>query len=181
MRHKIIFIGGVHGVGKSTFCHSAALKFNAKHHSASELISKATQNKNNKNKRTNRINENQEVLLQAINELLDSQTLYFLDGHFCLLNKKGAITRIPSSTYKNIFPIAFITLYDEPINIFHRLHNRDNETHEVDLIAELQKQELKYSEEIATSFGTPYLTGNPFENRDQIIKFIDELLGKESV
>lgn len=41
------------------------------------------------------IDDNKVLLLDAINDLRQADKEFILDGHFCLLNENGVITRIP--------------------------------------------------------------------------------------
>ncbi len=41
------------------------------------------------------IDDNKVLLLDAINDLRQADKEIILDGHFCLLNENGVITRIP--------------------------------------------------------------------------------------
>ncbi len=45
------------------------------------------------------IDDNQAILLDAINKLQQADEEFILDGHFCLLNEDGVITRIPMERY----------------------------------------------------------------------------------
>lgn len=176
MHHKIIFVGGVHGVGKTTLCKSVCTKFDVIHYSASELIKRYSHIEFPLNARVENIDRNQEALINAINEYLSRSIIYLLDGHFCLLNKDGVITKIPLSTFTAISPIAIILLYDDPCNIYFRLQDRDREIYDLDLLLSFQEQELHYSRSVATKINISYLGANPFTDREIIDKFIADKL-----
>jgi adenylate kinase len=181
MKHKIIFVGGIHGVGKSTFSNSLASRINARHFSASDLILMIKKVKITKNKRVYDIHGDQDILLNAINENLKEGMLYIIDGHFCLINKNGEISKVPEQTYKSISPMAIVMLYDEPSNIYDRLDKRDNEKYSFEFIKAFQEQELNYSKYIADNFGIPYISCNPFTEFSHVYKFIGNVLEKEIV
>ena len=174
--HKIIFIGGVHGVGKTPLCKSVCTKFNVIHHSASKLIEKYSHIKFSSNMRVENINRNQEILIQAINKYLDINKNYLLDGHFCLLNQDGIITEIPLPTFTVISPVAIILLYENPSNIYSRLKNKGKKIYDMDLLTSFQEQELRYSRAVATKLNIPYLKTNPITDREIIDKFIADML-----
>ncbi|HUU18176.1 MAG TPA: ATP-binding protein [Sedimentisphaerales bacterium] len=176
MHHKIIFIGGVHGIGKTTLCKSVCTKFNVIHHSASKLITKYSHIKLPSNMRVENINRNQDALIQAINKYLDTNKNYLLDGHFCLLDQDGVITKIPLSTFTAISPMAIILLHDDPSNIYSRLQDRDREILDIDLLSSFQEQELHYSRSVATKLNIPYLKANRITDRETIDKFIADML-----
>ena len=50
------------------------------------------------------IDENQLFLLKAIDELREKGDEFILDGHFCLLDGKGCISRVPMNTYTSLKP-----------------------------------------------------------------------------
>ncbi|MCT4594626.1 MAG: ATP-binding protein [Anaeromicrobium sp.] len=156
MRKNIIFISGIHGVGKTTFAKSMSKKYGIEYYSSSELISNNC-NKKFDSKLTNEIDENQNQLLNAVEKLLNKKKIYFLDGHFCLLDKKLYIKRIPLGTYMNLGIKAIILLVDSVENINNRLNYRDNRNYELDLISEFQKQELNYANEIASMLDVPII------------------------
>ena len=172
MHHKIIFIGGVHGIGKTTLCRSICSKFNITHHSASELIKRYSHIEFALNARVENIDENQEALINAINEYLDPQKKYIMDGHFCLLNQDGKVTKIPEPTFTAISPLAIILLHDDPSNIHSRLKDRDRKIYDLDLLVSFQEQELNYSQSVASKLNISYLKANPFRDRERIDKFI---------
>lgn len=178
MKRRIIFIGGIHGVGKSTFCQSLASRIKAKHFSASELIMMVKTEESTRSKRVKNINKNQDILICAINEYLNDDVTYFFDGHFCLINDAGEIRKVPEQTFRSISPIALLVLHDEPHNIHKRLNNRDNKKYDLDFIDDFQKQELAYSKQVADSLNIPYCSCNPFTNQNNIYEFVVNVLGK---
>ncbi|KZL48910.1 hypothetical protein A2T98_15550 [Nodularia spumigena CENA596] len=175
---KIIFVGGVHGVGKTTICHTIASRFNIKHFSASNLISLEKEEDHLLNKQVDNVTENQDVLVTAIDKYLNIDNWYLLDGHFCLLNKNNEVTKIPYSTYQAISPSAIIVLIDEPDKIYTRLNSRDSIQHELALLRSFQEQEIDYAEEIRDKLNIPYLMCNASESNDKIYPFIENLLAQ---
>ena len=91
----MIFISGVHGVGKSYFCKLVKDSIGIASYSASKLIADKKQKGFSKDKLIPDIDENQQYLLQAIDELRLSGKDFILDGHFCLLNAEGDIIPPP--------------------------------------------------------------------------------------
>lgn len=85
----MIFISGVHGVGKSYFCDMVKAATGIESYSASTLITQKKHSGFAKDKLIPDIDDNQQYLLQAVNELKGSGQNFILDGHFCLLNATG--------------------------------------------------------------------------------------------
>ncbi len=177
-KRKIIFVGGVHGVGKTTLCTTIASRFNIKHFSASNLISIEKEEEHLSTKQVENIVKNQDILVTAINKNFESEEWYLLDGHFCLLNKNNEVTKIPYSTYEGICPSAILVLIDQPENIYTRLSARDSIKHEVALLRSFQEQELSYAEYIRDRLNIPYLKCNATESYDKIYAFIEGVLGQ---
>ena len=179
MKNNIIFVGGIHGVGKTTICKSLSTEFNLIHSSASELISKYKKESFSKDKATKNIGENQDHLILAIDEYLDKNFQHVIDGHFCLLDENYNINKIPEMVYKEISPLAIITLFDDVDNIYKRLTQRDNKAFDKLLLSDFQNLELAYSKKIAMTSNIPYLEANPFVEKDNIINFIKRSLSKQ--
>lgn len=175
-KRKIIFVGGVHGVGKTTLCETIASRFNIEHFSASNLIFRERQEEHLRNKRVENIVGNQDILVTALNKYLKSENWYLLDGHFCLLSKDNKITKIPYSTYEGIHPSAILLLIDDPKNIYIRLSSRDNIKHDLARLRSLQKQEIDYAEYVKDKLNIPYLMGNSTEIENEICTFIKKIV-----
>jgi adenylate kinase len=175
---KIIFVGGIHGVGKTTLCKNIELRFNIKHFSASNLIAQEKAEENLRNKRVENIDENQDSLVTAIKKNFTNENWYLLDGHFCLLNKDNEITQIPSSTYQAICPSAIVVLVDEPENIYNRLKLRDSVKHDLSLLHSFQENEINYSHYIRDKLNIPYLMCNTTENEEKIYSFVEGLVNQ---
>lgn len=87
MYNNIIFIGGVHGVGKGTICQKIKEKLDFTHLSASEVL-KWDDFKNEKgDKRVENVSTTQQRLIENLKNIVNPQKKYLLDGHFCLLKK----------------------------------------------------------------------------------------------
>lgn len=84
MTTRRVFIGGVHGVGKTYFCKHIVCRFDAAHVTASELIGRHI--KHQADKTVPDIEENQLILTEELERYQTSYRTILLDGHFCLLN-----------------------------------------------------------------------------------------------
>ena len=109
----IIFISGVHGVGKPYFCDMLKEATDIESFSASTLITQKKHSGFAKDKLIPDINDSQQHLLQAINELKASGDNFILDSHFCLLIASGEITHISSGTFTFLKTNAIILLMEK--------------------------------------------------------------------
>ncbi|GAC43371.1 adenylate kinase and related kinase [Paenibacillus popilliae ATCC 14706] len=64
--NNIIFVSGVHGVGKTQFCRELTNDYQLIHHTASLLIASKKQKHFDISKRVSHITENQDYLIEAI-------------------------------------------------------------------------------------------------------------------
>ncbi|WP_196424182.1 ATP-binding protein [Commensalibacter melissae] len=108
----IIFVAGVHGVGKTTLCEKFINNFNnkskdllisIKHESSSQLIKKIkTDFTLENNKKTITSDYNQELLINEVNKIKNNYDYIILDGHFCLLDSNDNITPLKINVFKQL-------------------------------------------------------------------------------
>lgn len=85
MKDNIIFIAGVHGVGKTTICNKIKKEVNLNTYSSSDLIKRYNSSILSEEKQVNDVNDNQDILLKAISKFVDNNEVILLDGHFTLI------------------------------------------------------------------------------------------------
>jgi len=180
MDKNIIFVGGIHGVGKTTLCKKITDELHIKHISASQLI-KMLKNgdSDNRDKGVKNINSNQDLLIAAIDQYLDKSAPAILDGHFCLLNTKHEIKRIPKETFAAISPIAIITLHDAVANIENKITRRDGINYNVKLLSSFQDEEISHSADVANYLEIPHLLFDVSDNITGLINFITKIIGRK--
>ena len=167
----MIFVSEIHGVGKDYFSKELEKKLGIKSYSASELIKKTRKIEFRRDMKTSDIEENQEALIEAVAK--NNYEQYILNGHFCLLNSKGKIERIPMRTFYLLNPEKIIILKEKPEIITARRAIRDKVEISVEEIKEFQKEELDYGREVAKSLRIPILIINPKEEFYKAINFIN--------
>ncbi|MFD0752007.1 ATP-binding protein [Mucilaginibacter calamicampi] len=173
---KIIFAGGIHGVGKSTLCRDIAERIGLIHLSASELLKWKDLNTNDeKNKKVTDIPDTQDRLLKGLVAAIEQNGKYILDGHFCLFNKNGDVTPVPFDTFAGINPIALLLVTGDPNHIASMLKERDQRFYAADLLAEMQEQELIHAQMIANQLAIRLFVFNIKEtNIEQLIHELNE-------
>ena len=167
----VIFVSGIHGVGKTYFCNLVREKINIQSYSASQLIATKRNKIFSADKLVSDIYDNQTLLVEAIKELREREE-FILDGHFCLLNELGKITRIPSDTYTLLKPDVMILLTEQPEIIADRRFQRDGVYQETSDISAFQEEEKKYAEEIAEKVGIPLVVSHGADDLNRIVEFI---------
>lgn len=176
IRHKevvfMIFVSGIHGVGKTYFCNMIKDKLGIKNYSASQLIAGRREKGFSADKFVSDIDDNQVLLLDAINELRQTGEEFILDGHFCLLNEEGVITRIPMETYTLLKPDTMILLLESPKIIAERRFQRDGIRQDECTINDFQCAEKAYVIEIARQLNIPLEVSSGASDLGRIVEII---------
>tara|TARA_R110002051_G_C8680099_1_gene491661 strand:- start:138 stop:662 length:525 start_codon:yes stop_codon:yes gene_type:complete len=154
---KIIFVGGIHAVGKGTVCKKLTQKFKFDHLSASQVL-KWDEISDLKNKKVQDFSTTQDRLLNNLNRIIKPNKKYLLDGHFTLLNSNGEPEKIDESTFVRIQPESIILLTCDPKIIFERLRQRDNSSYKLSVLEKMQEMEVEHANYISNKLGIPLFT-----------------------
>lgn len=150
----LIFIAGVHGVGKGYLCEKYVESNQAIHKSASQLIREYGKIELPTSKITEDIDKNQIILLAAIDSLTKNGCMLLLDGHFALVSKDGIITAIETDVFERLNPDGVILLQNEINVIKKRISERDGGTIKYD-ISSLIESENKNAKKICGALDIP--------------------------
>ncbi len=176
MTKKIVFVAGIHGVGKTYLCQRLEESMDIGHFSASQLISEFKSEKlSGTDKSVKDISNNQDLLLKAIEKYIPPTRPTLLDGHCCLLNSDNEIERIPIETFIGIEPCSVIVLYDEISSVVEKISGRDGVSYDAKLLSCFQNEEIKYAREIAEHLRVPYLKSSVDKGLDGVKYFIGNL------
>ena len=156
---NIVFIGGIHGSGKGTICKNICAQKGCIHLTASELLQwKDISDKSNKF--VDNIVDTQKRLLLGLSKTIEKDKFYLLDGHFCLFNKKGEISKIPETTFMQISPKLIGVVKENVQLIKERLESRDKKHYDLNVLKQMQDKEIAYSKEIAKKLGVKHFEIN---------------------
>lgn len=176
----MIFVAGVHGVGKTHICNQ--MQDHIKVYSASQLISEYSNINFCGYKKAYGIIENQSFLINSIKQIENQKETFILDGHFCLFSVSGEIERIPFYVFEQLDIQGIVLFWDSGENIYQRIIKRENKHNIITLneIIDLQDQEIKYANYIAQELKIPMIKINICDkNKIQKLKqFIDNMLEK---
>lgn len=150
---NIAFIGGIHGVGKSTICQQICNEVKLEYLSASEIIKWKDINADFQNKKVQNIPAIQDRLIIGLKNSIQKNKYYILDGHYCLLNKENGIVNIPIETFKLINPFSLNIVLGDIIEIKNRLEKRDNRPYDQELLNRMQESELNYARYLSKTLG----------------------------
>lgn len=167
-KKKIIFIGGVYGVGKSTFVNSVKKKCPfVEGLSCSTILNW----KNPANKEVENVEDNQNRLLQNLPYFIDLDKSYLLDGHFCLLTTKETIERVPLEVFETINPDMILLLEASGETLRKRLIARDSKEYSLSFINDFLQEEKAYANEVANVLDIPF----KICSQDEIDSQIEEI------
>ena len=154
--NNLIFIGGIHGVGKGTICHKICEQTGFVHITASEVLRWNEISKPD-NKKVENIKSTQDRLISGLGKALKKNENYLLDGHFCLFNSEGKIEKVPMETFEKIAPKLIAIVTNEIDLIKKRLEKRNNKGYDFDLLKSMQTSEIKYAQQISSKLKVPFV------------------------
>ena len=165
---KVIFLSGIHGVGKGFISKQIEKEINMPIYEASKLI-RLNGGIIDKDKKAKNVNDNQDLLINSINNLVEHDT-FILDGHTCLINNENRIELIDIEIFRRINVIGIVLVYDDINIISERLYKRDNIYFDKSLLDDLQKSERLNTEKLSEELRVPLLS---FKNGNDIKRLID--------
>lgn len=179
MNNGIIFVGGVHGVGKTTLCNKIKEDLSIENYSSSQLISRYNSCNLNGDKQVRDLNKNQNILLKAIEQYIDENKTIILDGHFCLINKDNNIETIPIEVFKSLNLLGMILVMDEPPAIANRLRNRDSRQYAVGFINEFQNAEINWAKKVSEVISVKLMIVSKDHSKPELYDFINRCISEK--
>ncbi len=173
--YRIIFVGGIHGVGKSRFIETASRIIEIPSLSASRLITDQRKSPAAIKKRVQNVEENQDALISAIESHPIDGKKFILDGHFSIFDSSDLIRKIPIETFQKLAPAAVVILLDDVDQIQKRLWLRDKRSFQPDLLNKLQQAEREHAENVCRQMEIPLFPARPAEH-ETAIQFMADCL-----
>lgn len=167
---KMIFLGGIHGSGKSYLCSEIYENTKTPFYTASELISNFKKTSFRSSKLTKNIDDNQQILVKCVEQISDPQ--FILDGHLCLLNETKQICKINKNIIQRLKPSLILIKTSSPDVIQRRLMERDNQDYHTDFINKFQNSELNYAKELASNLTVPMIEITDSSSLEQVYEII---------
>lgn len=156
-KNNMIFMGGVHGVGKSTTCKKIFYPAGYQCVTASSLLA-SYKEQLEKDKTVVNITRNQEIIVKQIQNRKDVYPRVLLDGHFTILNQSRNIEAIDINVFRDINPTRLILLKDDPNLIAGRLESRDSKKWDIQFVSHFQDQEEIHARRVSGELGIPLET-----------------------
>jgi adenylate kinase len=153
---SVIFLAGVHGVGKGFLGAPVANSMEITHLTASQLIREEKgQATWGTDKKTSDLDDNQLALIRAIAQRRLSHPNILLDGHFVLRNAQGVLTPLATSVFKELRLAGVILLTEAESVIASRLALRDKGMPDVQAISKLAAAELTHAQAVCNELELP--------------------------
>lgn len=150
----IIFVAGIHGVGKTYLGAPAAKNMGLRHASASQLIQEERGLQSwGSDKRVAGIDDNQTALISATNRLRASGQKLLLDGHFVLRGANGEVNEINSQVFRDLQIGAVLLLQARIEVVVSRLHARGDMSWTVSELQKLSEREEAHANRISAELG----------------------------
>jgi adenylate kinase len=161
---RIIFVAGIHGVGKTTGCKSVAEEFGIPHFSASQIIKgERSSAVDEMSKLVADVDDNQRLLIRGVLRVLE-RGRFLLDGHFTMRRKSdGGIEAIHVDVFREL-NIGGVVLYtDHPEEISRRILARDGVSQPVDMLRSHQDAEVAHAKYVTATLSIPLVILQAFD------------------
>lgn len=153
----VIFVGGVHGVGKGTHCQLYSQRTGIPWFTASSIIKTEKQSAIAVDtKAVQDPSGNQSLLLRGVRRLLTVNPTILLDGHFTVLNSHNSIVRIEVEVFEQLQLQGIVVLKDSPLKICDQLRQRDGGELAAADVSSHQHAEINHAQMIATKLTIPF-------------------------
>jgi adenylate kinase len=153
---SVIFLAGVHGVGKGFLGTLVANLLEISHLTASQLIREEKgQTSWGVDKRVAELDDNQIALICAVARRRKADRDILLDGHFVLRNSAGKLIQLPKDVFSDLKLSAVILLTEDSEIIAKRLLDRDGLVVSAESILELASEESTHANEVCQRLEIP--------------------------
>jgi adenylate kinase len=161
----VIFVAGVHAVGKTTLCKRAEQELGIAHYSASGLIrAEKASVIPEREKAVNNVNDAQRLLIQGVARVKSLHAgRILLDGHFTLLTSDGCIEPVEVEVFRALDVDRAILIHDTPEAIAQRWQARDGLANSLDTIKTHQEAEFKNARHVAQTMAIPLVVIKAFD------------------
>jgi len=161
---KVIFVAGIHAVGKSTTCMTISDDFGIPHFTASQIIHDEKSSAiSEDSKLVADVIDNQRLLIQGVSRLLEGGR-FLLDGHFTMRRKlDGGIEAIHVDVFRWLRVGSVVLFTDDPEEISKRMYNRDGVLQPVEMFQSHQDAEVAHAKHVATELAVPLVILHAFD------------------
>lgn len=169
MSKGCIFVGGVHGSGKTELCKKIQEKIECVYLSASQLLRWSKKEKNVEN-----VQENQRILKELLKKEMQDDKLYLIDGHFALWNNEYKCEKVPLTFFEDLNIKCILLVVENEDVIEKRLFVRNEINVLSENIVSISKVEKEYSQFVAEKLGIYFYQVNS-SNENQVTILINQM------
>lgn len=170
-----IFLGGVHGVGKSFLARQIPAKYAYFHTSASSIIKEERSHPNwGVDKRVEDAARNQVLLAEGVKRKNNEGVRLFLDGHFVLKGNEGNLIYLGADVFSTLNLKAVILLEAAPQVIAQRIYERDGRAEKVEDLNQFVGAERIQAQQVCNSLNIP-LTILHSPTLDEFLKVVETI------
>jgi len=154
----IVFVAGIHGVGKTYLGAPTAQRLGIRHATASQLIREERGLQTwGADKRTTGIDANQAALALATARLRADGQKLLLDGHFVLRETDGSFTEIDTQVFRSLGINAVVLLGADVRVVFNRLRERGDDSWSEEGLQSLANREEAHAHRVARVLCIPVI------------------------
>lgn len=163
----IIFIAGIHGVGKTYLSVLTAQQLEVIHATASQLIREERGMQSwTSNKQSDDVAENQSALISAVGRIKASHQNMLLDGHFVIRGDNNTYIPIDTNVFRDLNVDAVLLLETDDEIVFDRLTARGDCSWSIEELASFADGETIHANQVSKTLEIPlYLLRSPSLSR----------------
>ena len=150
----MIFVTGIHGVGKTTYCEMLSKAFGIPYYSAGKILTYVGV-QHESDKYVKDIAKNQKVLVNVLRAVKNEVNDFILDGHMSLINEYGKFEGIKIETFQQLGVTEIIYLLENASVVQKNLFNRDENMWTEEFIQKFIKYDLNYTQLVAEAINVP--------------------------
>lgn len=151
-----IFLGGIHGVGKSFLARQLPSHSRLLHTSASTLIKEEMAQPNwGSDKKVSDPAGNQILLANAVRRKNDNGIRLLLDGHFVLRGSRGELIYLDPEVFSTLNLTSAILLEASPQIIAQRILDRDGRKESIEKLTKFLQAEQAQARKVCNTLGIP--------------------------
>lgn len=169
MSKGCIFVGGVHGSGKTELCKKIQEKIDCIYLSASQLLKWSKKEKNVEN-----VQENQRILKELLKKEMQDNKFYLVDGHFALWNNEYKCEKVPLTFFEGLNIKCILLVVENEDVIEKRLFVRNEINVLSENIVSISMVEKEYSQFVAEKLGVYFYQINS-SNESQVNILINQM------
>lgn len=169
MSKGCIFVGGVHGSGKTELCKKIQEKIDCVYLSASQLLKWSKKEKNVED-----VQENQRKLKELLKKKMQDDKLYLIDGHFALWNNEYKCEKVPLTFFEGLNIKCILLVVENEDVIEKRLFVRNEINVLSENIVSISMVEKEYSQFVAEKLGVYFYQINS-SNENQVNILINQM------